>query len=293
MSLRYAYRMTPWFLGFAVALAAHAMHLESDQARASMPAMQRFTLLPDGETLKAMSLGFKDVVADIIWLQAIQAIGERRVSDDAGQWIYRAMDIVTTLDTRFIEAYEAGGTALCTVVVMPEASNRLLEKGMQYNPGEWRLPFMLGVNYYFELADDANAAKYIARAAEIGGGPSYLAPFASRLYMTAREPQKAIEFLAKSYEQTTDPHMKEFLELRLKHAVVERDLQLLETAIESYRRQFGTSPATLESLVKAGVLREVPVDPFGDRYVYDDKTLNVRSKSVDGRFKADGHRRQR
>ena len=34
MSLRYAYRMTPWFLGFAVALTAHAMHLESDQARA-------------------------------------------------------------------------------------------------------------------------------------------------------------------------------------------------------------------------------------------------------------------
>ena len=79
MSLRYAYRMTPWFLGFAVALAAHAMHLESDQARASMPAMQRFTLLPDGETLKAMSLSFKAVVADIIWLQAIQTIGERRV----------------------------------------------------------------------------------------------------------------------------------------------------------------------------------------------------------------------
>src|SRR5688500_16915595 len=71
MSLRYAYRLTPWFLGFAVALAAHAMHLESDQARASMPTMQRFTLLPDGETLKAMSLGFKDVMADIIWLQAI------------------------------------------------------------------------------------------------------------------------------------------------------------------------------------------------------------------------------
>ena len=61
--------------------------------------MQRFTLLPDGETLKAMSLGFEDVMADIIWLQAIQAIGERCVSDDAGQWIYRAMDIVTTLDS--------------------------------------------------------------------------------------------------------------------------------------------------------------------------------------------------
>jgi hypothetical protein len=291
--MSYAHRLTPWFLGIALALAAHAMQVVSDQSRATMPALKRFTLLPDGETLKVMSLGFKDVIADVIWLQAIQAIGERRVSDEAGQWIYRAMDIVTTLDTKFIEAYEAGGTALCTVVVMPDASNRLLEKGMKYNPGEWRLPFMLGINYYFELADDAKAAEYIAKAAAIGGGPPYLAPFATRLYMTAREPQKAIEFLVNSYEQTTDPHMKEYLELRLRHAVVERDIQLFETTIDQYRRQFGKPPATLESLVKDGLLREVPVDPFGDRYIYDSNTLKVRSASVERRFQAEGHRRQR
>ena len=286
-------KLAPWCLAAALAVAAHAMHVVSDQARASMPALQRFTLLPEGETLKVMSLGFKEVVADVIWLQAIQAIGERRVSDEAGRWIYRAMDIVTTLDPKFVEAYEAGGTALCTVVVMPEESNRLLEKGVKYNPGEWRLPLMLGVNYYFELADDAKAAEYIAKAAEAGGGPRYLAPFASRLYLTAREPQKAIEFLVKSYEQTTDPHMKEYLELRLKHALVERDIQLFETAIDQYRRQLGRPPATLEALVKAGLLREMPMDPFGDRYVYDPQTLKVRSTSVDGRFRAEGHRRER
>jgi hypothetical protein len=286
-------KLAPWCLAAGLAMAAHAMQVASDQARAAMPALQRFTLLPDGETLKVMSLGFKDVMADVIWLQAIQAIGERRVSDEAGQWIYRAMDIVTTLDTKFVEAYEAGGTALCTVVVMPEESNRLLEKGMKHNPGEWRLPFMLGINYYFELADDAKAAEYIAKAAAVPGGPRYLAPFASRLYMTAREPQKAIEFLVKSYEQTTDPHMKEYLELRLKHAVVERDIQLFETMIDLYRRQFRRPPTTLESLVKTGLLVEVPTDPFGNRYIYDPQTLKVRSTSVDGRFRAEGHRRER
>ena len=286
-------KLAPWCLAAALAVAAHSMHVVSDHARAAMPPLQRFTLLPDGETLTVMSLGFKEVVADVIWLQAIQAIGERQVSDEAGHWIYRAMDIVTTLDPKFVEAYEAGGTALCTVVVMPDESNRLLEKGMRYNPGEWKLPFMLGINYYFELADDAKAAEYISRAAAIGGGPQYLAPFASRLYLTAREPQKAIEFLVKSYEQTTDPHMKEYLELRLKHALVERDVQIFEATIDQYRRQFKTPPATLESLVKAGLLTQVPMDPFGERYVYDPQSLKVRSTSVDGRFRAEGHRRER
>jgi hypothetical protein len=287
------YRLAPWCLGVALAFAAHAMHLVSDQTRAAMPALQRFALLPDGTTLKVMSLGFRDVVADLLWIQAIQAIGERRVSEEAGKWIYRAVDIVTTLDPYFVEAYEAGGIALCTVVVMPEESNRILEKGMNHNPGEWRLPFILGINYYFELADDAKAAEYIAKAAAIGGGPEYLASFASRLYMTAREPQKAIEYLSKSYEQTSDPQMKQFLEFRLKEALVERDLQMFETAISRYRFQFGKPPASLGDLVTTGLIPAVPLEPSGGLYLYDIKSQSVRSTSVERRFHAEGHRRQR
>jgi hypothetical protein len=263
-----AYRLAPWCLGLALAVAAHTLHLMSDQARAAMPALQRFALLPDGATLKVMSLGFNDALADLLWLQAVQAIGEHRVSEEAGKWIYRAMDVVTTLDPKFVEAYETGGIALCTVVVMPEESNRILEKGMHHNPGEWKLPFMLGINYYFELADDAKAAEYVAKAAAIGGGPEYLASFASRLYMTAREPEKAIEFLSQSYEQTSDHQMKQFLEFRLKEALVERDLQMFEAAISQYRFR------------------------LGGLYLYDINSQSVRSTSVERRFIAHGHRRQ-
>ncbi len=289
--MKQAYRFAPWLFGIALAVAAHAIHVAVDQARAAMPKLQRFTLLPESTTLKAMSLGYKDVVADLLWLQAIQAIGERRVSEEAGHWIYRAMDIVTTLDPKFVEAYETGGIALCTVVVMPEESNRILEKGAINNPHEWKFPFMLGINYYFELADDAKAAEYIAKAAEIGGGPDYLASFASRLYMTAKEPQKAVEFLSKSYDETTDPQMKQFLEFRLKEALTERDLQVLEAAIARYRHQFERSPVGLGDLVTAGLIPAVPTEPSGGLYLYDSNTQTVRSTSMERRFQVRDHRR--
>lgn len=285
-------KATPWCLAIALLLGMHIVHLSADQARADIPRLQRFALLPDGSTLKAMSLGFKNVVADLLWIQAIQAIGERQVSDEAGRWIYRAMDIVTTLDPKFVQAYEAGGVALCTVVVMPEESNRILEKGMLNNPQEWRLPFMLGINYYFELADDAKAAEYVAKAAAIGGGPEYLASFASRLYMTAKKPQKAIDFLVKSYEQATDPQMKSYLEYRLKEALLERDLQTFETAIAAYRQRFERPPVSLSDLVTAGLIPSVPPEPMGGLYLYDLNTQTVRSTSAERRFQANGHRRQ-
>jgi hypothetical protein len=269
------------------------LHVQLDRTRAERPNLQRFALLPDGALLKAMSLGFRNVVADLLWLQAVQAIGERKVTQEAGKWIYRAMDLITTLDPKFVEAYEAGGIALCTVVVMPNESNLILEKGMRNNPKEWSLPFMLGINYYFEFGDDAKAAEYIAKAATIGGGPEYLASFASRLYMTAKEPQKSIDFLAQSYEQASDPQMKGFLEFRLKEALVERDLQMFEKAIEQYRERFGKPPGGLEPLLASGLISALPVEPFGGLYLYDFNTHSVRSTSVERRFQASGHRRPR
>ena len=285
-------KLAPWCLAAALAVAAHMLHVVSDQARAASPALQQFAMLPDGPTLRILSLGFKDVIADLLWLRVVQAIGERRVSEESGKWIYRAVDIVTTLDPKFVEAYEHGGIALCTVVVMPEESNRILEKGMNHNPQEWRLPFVLGINHYFELADDIKAAEYVARAAAVGGGPEYLASFASRLYMNAKEPQKAIEFLSKSYEQTTDPEMKKFLGFRLKEALVERDLQMFEAAISQYHRQFGKPPGSLGDLVTTGLIAAVPLDPMGGLYLYDIASQTVRSTAVDHRYKTHGHRRR-
>ena len=85
--------------------------------------------------------------------------------------------------------------------------------------------------------------------------------------MTAREPQNAVELLAKSYEQTRDPEMREFFELRLKHAVVERDLQLLETEIETYRGSLRISRHIRVAGLGRRALGTCSADPFGDRYI--------------------------
>src|SRR5206468_1802490 len=126
----------------------------------------------------------------------------------AGHWIYLALDVITTLDTKFVRVYEAGGIALVTLVVLAEESNRILEKGMKYNPEVWTLLYLLGFNYYFELHDDAQAADYIARASRLLGAPEYLARLATRLYVSVREPQVAIDFLVRLYEESSDENIK-------------------------------------------------------------------------------------
>jgi len=271
----------------------HLLQVRIDEQRAVTPKLQRFMYLPQGEYLRVAVLGYEQVVADLLWIQAIQAMGERKVTEEAGHWIYRALDVITTLDPKFVRVYEAGGIALVTLVVLPEESNRILEKGIQHNPDYWALPFLLGFNYYFELHDDAKAADYIARASRLPGAPEYLAGFATRLYASAREPQVAIDFLARMYEQTSDENVRQVLERRLKEVVVERDLQLLEEAISRYRALYKRAPERLEDLVRPGLLRALPREPFGGRYLYDQQTQVVRSSEMKERLKVYEKRRQR
>lgn len=271
----------------------HLLQIDLDQRRSSTPSLQRFMYLPQGEYLKAAVLGYEHFVADVLWIQAIQAMGERTVSEEAGHWIAHALDVITTLDPKFVRVYEAGGIALVTLVAMPEESNRLLQKGISHNPDVWELPFLLGFNYYFELHDDLRAAEYIARASRLPQAPAYLAPFAARLYVSARNPEDAVVFLAQVYAQTTDGNLKQILERRLKEAMVERDLQLLEDAIRRYHGRHNRAPERLEDLIGSDLLRALPREPFGGRYLYNPLTGTVRSSDMQERWQLFGKRKPR
>jgi hypothetical protein len=271
----------------------HFLQVQLDQQRATTPKLQRFMYLPQGEYLRIAVLGYQQVVADLLWMQAIQAMGERTVSEEAGHWIAHALDVIATLDPRFVRVYEVGGIALTMLVPLVEESNRLLEKGIQHNPEVWQLLFLLGFNQYFDLHDDLKAAEYISKASRLPGAPEFLAPFAARLYVSARAPQDAIVFLAQAYEHTTDENVRKVLEQRLKEVVVERDLQLLEEAISRYRELYKRAPARLEELAGPGLLRELPREPFGGRYLYDPQTQSVRSSEVKERMKFYAKRKPR
>jgi len=280
-----------WGVGALLALFIALLQQPVHSWLNATPKLQQLMYLPDGEYLRMASLGYRAVAADVLWLQVIQVMGQRKLSENSGHWLYDAVDRITTLDPKFVRAYEAGSLALCTLVVMPEESNRLLEKGMQHNPQEWKLPFLLGINYYFELGDDAKAAESMAKAANLPGAPDGLARLAAKLFVAAKSPQQAVDLLAKIYEETTDENVRKLLEIRLKESIVERDLQILEQALSQYQSIHSHLADRLELLVGPGLLSELPREPFGGQYLYDSSTGRVRSSEVKERMRIPVRRR--
>ena len=241
--------------------------------------------LPKGEYLKPALLGYHHLGADMLWLRLVQVIGKKRNSADEYEWMYHALDVLTTLDPQYAYAYYAGGVILGDLANRPDLSNLLLEKGFKANPDVWNIPFLLGYNYYFLLGDPAKGAEFIMQAARLPEGPSYLPGLATRMAAEAGSPDTALAFLEARLRETQEPEMREFLENRLKEVIIERDLRQLERAVEAYRTQHQALPATLMDLVTARTLPNLPEEPFGGDYRLDPKVGLVSSSTHPDRLR--------
>jgi tetratricopeptide (TPR) repeat protein len=235
--------------------------------------------LPRGEYLKPALLGYHHLGADILWLRLIQVIGKKRNSADEYEWMYHALDVLTTLDPQYAYAYYVGGNILGDLANRPDLSIRLLEKGVNANPEVWNIPFLLGYNYYFLLGDPAKGAEYIMQAASLPDRPAYLPGLATRMAAEAGSPDTALAFLEARLLETQDTYTRESLANRMKEVIIERDLRILESAVEAYRTQHRALPVTFTDLVTAGALPILPQEPFGGDYRLDPKTGSVSSST--------------
>jgi hypothetical protein len=248
--------------------------------------------LPKGEYLKPALLGYHHLGADLIWLRLIQVLGNKRNSADEYEWMYHALDVITDLDPQYAYAYYAGGVVLGDLAHRTDFSNRLLLKGTDANPTVWNIPFLLGYNYYFLLDDPAKGAEYIMRAASLPDRPAYLPGLATRLSVEAGNPETALVFLEARLRETQDPQMRESFVNRMKEVIIERDLQMLERAVETYRTKYRVLPKSLSAVVADRILTSLPEEPFGGYYRLNPETGSLSSSTHPDRLRTFFKRKQ-
>lgn len=249
-------------LGLGAVFSVHTL----DKQRETIGTSASLSYLPKGEYLKLAVLGYRHIVADAIWLKAVQGLSGRQQTRDGYMGAYHATDVVTDLDPKFVHAYQYTGTVLGVLAGLPEESVALLKKGIHHNPNVWRLPFFLGYDYFYELHDPVSAAKYFRDASLLPDAPGWLAGLAVRMAAEANDLEAALEFLRRLYLQATDDQMKEGLAHRIREVTAERDIRILEQAVRTYQSRMGKFPKTLDELVISGILTTVPPDPFGGSY---------------------------
>jgi tetratricopeptide (TPR) repeat protein len=275
----------PIVVGLSLVVCMVELAIALDQRRNAVTRAAQLAYLPKGEYLKLAVLGYRQLAADIIWLQAVHHIGAKTASQQGNSWTYHAVDVLTDLDPHFVPPYQATGVFLGVLVGHYDEAIAILSKGMRQNPEVWQLPFLAGYIAYYELCDPVAGSKFLRVAAQVPGAPAYLPKLAARMTVTTGDPDAALEFLDRFSRSVSDEQLRDALALRMKETLQERDLRLLESSISRYHEKYQRFPSKPDDLLLGGVLHELPSDPLGGEYHIDFMTGKASASSRQERLR--------
>jgi hypothetical protein len=176
------------------------------------PYLHEKLYLPSGKFVQELSLGYREVVADAVWLSAVQYYGDFRKGNHDLRYFSGLIDIVTTLDPHFTFAYLFGALVISEDVGAFEEGMNILKRGMSRNPTSWQLPFEIGFLNFVNRRDNALAARYFELASRLPGAPEYAGRFAAFVYSKAGDSGSSIRMWEEYKEHADDPFLKELAE---------------------------------------------------------------------------------
>lgn len=190
----------------------------ADQSRGlrSELEMNDVAYLPTTDALRLISFGYDDVTADLLWLRTVTYYGAWRHGEHGIDYFRELTNRVVELDPQFVDAYRFGSMVLADDLDQFDEAVALLEKGMENVPGNWQLPFDVGFLEYTIRLDDAAAARWFLRAAEMPGAPEMTRRFAAFVSSRAGDLEKSYVLWRYVSETSENPDMRKKAEQYMK-----------------------------------------------------------------------------
>jgi hypothetical protein len=258
-------------------------HIDAQQAAVQIEDDQ--VILRSSKLVKALSLEYAPLVADIYWTRVAQYFGNKHAGHDPDlRLLWPLLDLSTTLDPNLLPAYHFGGVFLSDSAPRgagrPDLGAELVERGIRANPGEWRLYYDLGFIYYFDAKDYPKAAAAFLEGSKNPDAFVWMKVMAAKIAAEGESPETSLFLWQDIYNTTKDAAVKENALTHLQLLKAAADCKQIDLLVEEYRERTGAAPKSIGELVRSGLLRGVPVDPLGYAYTFDEDgkaELNVES----------------
>ena len=265
-------RIAQTFFALVLLIGVVASQYFYDQNKLRVPT---FSLpQPPQQFIKIFDLGLHSAAAAFFWVDGTMTelpflrYGFEKYSKD--------LQLVNNLDPRFSFPY------YWTVLLLPNttyknalsAAIEIGERGVREADTDWRVSFYLATLYHLYKNDKTNAAKNFDLAARDPGAPFHIKRF-SENYGIAPNVREQTKLVWQTISENTDD---EFTRKRaLAYVLRLNTFTFLEQAAKVYKQQYGKLPEKIDDLVSGGILRAIPLDPFGfEFYIYPDGTVGIK-----------------
>jgi len=223
--------------------------------------------------MKRAALSYDALVADAYWIRTVQHYGGTKIANAAGSGatgkqydlLYPLLDLTTSLDPYFDVAYRFGAVFLAEPY--PAGAGRtdqaiaLLRKGLRTQPQKWQLAEDIGFVNYWWVHDYTQAAEWFNRAGDMPDSPNWLKPLAAVTLAQGGNRASSRRLWTEIRDHSDYDWLKNQARFRLSQLDAMDEIDILTRAVDTYRARAGAPPRNWLDLVRAGLLRGIPVDP--------------------------------
>ncbi|HLG57241.1 MAG TPA: hypothetical protein VI485_18010 [Vicinamibacterales bacterium] len=226
--------------------------------------------------MRRLTLGFNAIWADIYWIRAVQYYGDTKLSagdKKAYDLLYPLLDMTTTLDPRFNIAYRFGAVLLSEAYPIgpgqTEQAIALLEKGIRESPTKWQYFHDAGFVEYWWRGNSEAAARWFLKGAALPGAPNWLQPLAASVLAEGGERDAARSLWLRLAETAEHEWLRQAARRAIMQLDAEAQIAALQPVVNRFYDQAGRFPMSWLEMVRAGLLRGMPVDPSNEPYALD------------------------
>ena len=176
---------------------------------------------------------------------------------------------ITDINPQYKEPYIVGSWIMSLEVGNIPMAMRLLQKGSANMPDEWIFDYECGFYAYKNFKDFALAEKFFSRATAKPGVPPFIKRTRAHMAYMKDDLQYAYQLWMDIYKKAKDPLELDVTRNHLGQIKFEMDKKYLDQQIILFKQKYKRFPPDLAELKKTGLVKEIPLDFFGDNYSYD------------------------
>ena len=235
--------------------------------------------IPSGQYLKFATFGNSSLLADLIYVWAIQYYSDYTIPD-MYEYLDHIFSIINELDPSYLDPYDIGAVIAAYEAQDLDLALKILDRGLEKNPEQWLFPYMAAHYAQMIKKDHKLAQEYYKKAMNIEEVP----PIVERLYANAifksMDYKRALQTWLEIYKTAKDERIKKIASNHLYNITATIDIQKINEAIEKFKESYGRNPMELSQLVRAGFLDSLPKDLDGKEYIYDSRTGEVKTPTI-------------
>jgi len=226
------------------------------------------------KAIKLLAGEFSGLMADYLLLQIGSFIGSNsHVSNEQWETIRKGFDQAFELDPYFQQTYIQAQAFLAWDANMPRAAIKILDQASQKRPWDWMPGYYCAFDHYYFLNNFQKAADIFLETAKIKNSPVIIALLGSRFAIKDKRTQASINILELMLK---DPGLDENNIKEISHRIdVLKSIDILDLAIDHYKRIFYVYPSRLEDLVTSKILARLPENPYKKEYRYNPDTGEI------------------